>query len=95
MCTFVHPKTTHEEVHDLHKRLRVLEHDRAAYETRMDDLMRHGDHMLDMMDEFKSILQSASPKPRRYQHRHPHPPQRTNSLDSMDGTGPCRLPQTS
>ncbi len=90
MCTFVHPKTTHEEVHDLHKRIRVLEHDKTAYETRMDDLMRHGDHMLEMMNEFKSILQSASLKPQRNQ-----PRQRNNSMDSMDGTGPCRLPQTS
>jgi hypothetical protein len=63
MCTFLPPP--HKTTVTLEDRIKALEahhqsaaHD-AACDARMDALMEHGDQMLSMMNEFKSILDAT------------------------------------
>lgn len=87
MCTFVHPKSVKDDCGSrkaLQERIEALEKQqleakRLAEDARLDGLLNHGNQMLAMMNEFKSIM-DASLLIRR--------------ADSMDGTGPCRLPAT-
>jgi chaperonin cofactor prefoldin len=80
LCTLVQPKVADkslESLESLEQRIKALE--REKEDARFDGLVKHGNQMLSMMEEFKSIMDaSLAPAAKR--------------RDSMDGTGPCRLP---